>query len=51
MSKGPARSSGERAIVVPAPLAASYAKLLLFVCFVLAAGFAIGILNPPGRWY
>ena len=31
--------------------APSYAKLVLFLCVVLAAGFAIGLLNPPGEWY
>ncbi|TWA92567.1 TspO/MBR family protein [Bradyrhizobium stylosanthis] len=29
----------------------SYTKLVLFLCAVLTAGFAIGLLNPPGQWY
>src|SRR5689334_20964229 len=29
----------------------SYVSLALFVIAVLAVGFAIGMVNPPGRWY
>ena len=29
----------------------SYVSLALFVIAVAGAGFAIGILNPPGQWY
>ena len=29
----------------------SYVSLALFVIAVVGAGFAIGILNPPGQWY